>query len=71
MSRNRGTPAPTGMRVTDIQSSVNRALHKEGVANIRAEVLRVTSGERLLSSTNHTSSLDALPGHRDQILKAA
>lgn len=38
---------------------------------MRVGELRVTPGERLFDSTNHTSSLDALLGHRDQALRAA
>lgn len=71
LNRSHGAPAPVGMRVTDIQSAINRALHRGGVANVSVEELRVTSGERLLGGTTHTRSLDALVGHRDQILKAA
>ena len=50
---------------------VNRALHKEGVTNVRIDKLRCSGVGRLLGVTTPTSTLQDLLEHRDTVLRAA
>ena len=55
----------------DIISLVNRALHKEGVRNVRFDKLRCSDAGRLLGVTTPTSTLQDLLEHQDTVLRAA
>ena len=51
--------------------SINRALHREGISEVRVERIRCTDSSRLLGTTTSTSTLQDLLRHRDLVLKAA
>ena len=57
--------------VENIMSSINRALHKEGISGVRIERTRCTDTGRILGTTTPTSTLQDLLRHRDMVLKAA
>ena len=55
----------------NIVSSVNRALHREGISDVRVERIQCTDSRRLLGVTTPTSTLQDLLRYRDTALKAA
>ena len=54
----------------NIVSSINRALHREGISEVRVERIRCTDSRRLLGVTTPTSTLQDLLRHRDMVFKA-
>ena len=54
----------------NIISLVNRALHREGVSNVRIDRPRCSDMGRLLGVTTPASTLQDLPEHRDTVLWA-
>ena len=55
----------------NIVSSVNRALHREGISNVGVGRIRCTDSRRLLGVTTSTSTLQDLLEHRDTVPRAA
>ena len=55
----------------NVVSAINRALHREGISDVRVERVRCTDTCRLLGVAPPTSTLQTLLQHRDMVLKAA
>ena len=57
--------------VANITSAINRALHREGISDARADRVRFTVAGRILGVTTPTSTLQGLPKYRNMVLRAA
>ena len=55
----------------NVVSAINRALHREGVSDVRVERVRCTDTCRLLGVTSPTSTLQTLLQRRDTVPGAA
>ena len=55
----------------NVVSAINRALHREGISDVRVERVRCTDTCRLLGVTSPTSTLQTLLQHRDKVPRAA
>ena len=66
-----GQPKLSRNEADNVVSSINRALHKEGISDVKVERIWCTGSGRLLGVTTPTSTLPDLLKHRDMVLKAA
>ena len=57
--------------VANITSAINRALHREGINDARADLARCTGTGRILGVATPTSTLQGLLKYRDTVLRAA
>ena len=55
----------------DVTSRINRALHKEGIRDVRVDRVRQSAGGRLLGTTTPSSTTQALLRLGDLVLRAA